>query len=82
MDEYSRGIEPETKAYLKKVIKSFFMGAIWLLVLMTLGLFMGMGIVQEGWRWYNYAFYIFFALSFAWLMRYYYRNWKSDFERE
>jgi membrane protein DedA with SNARE-associated domain len=82
MDEYDRGMEPETKAYLKKVIKSFFVGAIWLLVLMTFGLFMGFGIVHDGWQWYNYAFYIFFVVSFVWMVRYYHRKWKIDFDRD
>jgi membrane protein DedA with SNARE-associated domain len=80
MDEYDRGMEPETKAYLKKVIKSFFVGAIWLLVLMTFGLFMGFGIVHDGWQWYNYAFYIFFVVSFVWMVRFYYRKWNQDFK--
>jgi hypothetical protein len=80
MDEYDRGMDPQTRAYLSKVIKSFFIGAIWLLLLMTFGLFMGFGVVHNGWHWYNIAFYIFAALSFAWLMRCYYRKWKSDFD--
>lgn len=82
MDQYTSGMEPETRAYLMKVVKSFIMGAIWLLVISTLGLFMGFGVVHNGWHWYNIAFYIFFALSFAWLVRYYYRRWKDDFVKK
>jgi amino acid transporter len=77
MDEYEPGMDPETKRYLRKVINSFMIGAFWLILLSTFGLYFGMAIIVGSWDIYNTIFYLFFALSFAWLMRYYYRNWKD-----
>jgi hypothetical protein len=82
MDEYDQGMEPGVKAYLKKVINSFIVGAMWLIITSTLGLFFGMAIIYDHVRWFNIAFYIFFLLSFLWLMRYYYKKWKGDFNHD
>jgi NADH:ubiquinone oxidoreductase subunit 3 (subunit A) len=81
MDEYSSGMEPETKAFLMKVVNSFFVGAIWLLSLSTLGLFFGMAFIYRKIQWYNVVFYVFFLLSFLWIIRYYYRKWAGDFQK-
>lgn len=77
MDEYNQGMDPETKRYFKKVINSFFLGAIWLILLSTFGLYFGMAFIIDGWDMFNTIFYLFVLLSALWLARFYYRTWKD-----
>jgi membrane protein DedA with SNARE-associated domain len=71
------GPDPQTTRYFKKIISSFFTGIFWMLLMSTLGFFFGFAIVDGAWRWYNFAFYILFAVSLAWLIRYYWKKWTS-----
>ncbi|MCW3074990.1 MAG: hypothetical protein JWP69_2059 [Flaviaesturariibacter sp.] len=73
----SSGLDPQTKRYFKKILSSFFTGIFWMLLMSTLGLYFRMAIVDEALRWYNVIFYILFAGSLVWLVRYYYRMWKE-----
>lgn len=76
MDEFSSGMEPEVKKYLRKVLNSFFVGAFWLITIATAGIFFELGFVSDGFRWYNAVFYLFAACSLLFLIRYYYKVWK------
>jgi hypothetical protein len=73
----SGGLDPQTKRYFRKILSSFFTGIFWMLIMSTLGFFFGMAIVDGGWRWYNTVFYVLFATSLFWIIRYYYRMWKD-----
>lgn len=75
MDEYNRGMDPEIKRYFKKIIHSFSLGALWLLVIATAGLFFGLGIPADGVKWYNIVFYVVAGASFVGLLYYYYKRW-------
>jgi hypothetical protein len=78
MDEYSSGMEPETKAFLKKVISSIFIGVLWLMILSTFGFYFGMAFIYKKIDVFNIVFYIFFLASFLWILRYYYRKWVAN----
>ena len=75
MDEYNTGMDPEMKRYFRKIMNSFAAGLFWLLMMVTAGLFFGLGIAKNGLRWYNILFYLVFLVTFALLARYFYRVW-------
>lgn len=72
-------MDPEVKKYFRKIINSFFMGLLWLFVIVTSGLYFQLGFIQGKIEWYNYIFYGFFLLSFLLLIRFYYKLWRDDF---
>lgn len=76
MDEFSSGMEPEVKKYLRKVLNSFFVGAFWLISISTAGIFFELGFVGDGFEWYNVVFYLAAILSLVFLIRYYSKVWK------
>ncbi|RYY65946.1 MAG: hypothetical protein EOO12_05620 [Chitinophagaceae bacterium] len=78
MDEYDRSFDPEMRRYLKKVLRTLFLGLFWMLFMALFGLYLGWGIVYRGRvDGFNIFFYCFFALSLAGLIWYYRRLWKS-----
>lgn len=77
MDEYSSGMEPEVKKYLKKVLNSFFVGAFWLITIATAGIFFRLGFVSDGFKWYNIVFYFIAVTSLFFLIVYYYKVWNK-----
>ena len=77
MDEYNQGWDPEVKQYFKKILNSFGLGAIWLLVIATLGIFFRMAFVYGEWQWYNVFFYVLLAGSFLFMLRFFYRVWSK-----
>lgn len=76
MDEYNSGMDPEMKKLFGKIVKSFSFGALWMLTISTLGLFFGLGIINNGIHWYNILFYIILIVSLFMLLRYYYKAWR------
>ena len=76
MDEYNTGMDPEVKKYFRKIIKSFSVGLLWLVVITTAGIFFKLGEVGKGTSVQNIIFYVIFAVSFILLLWYYYRIWK------
>jgi hypothetical protein len=69
-------MEPEVQEFLKKVLRSVFIGLFWLLANMTLGIYFGLLFAPDGLHLANLLFYIFFVLTLGWVIRYYYRTWK------
>lgn len=76
MDEYNTGMDPEIKKLFRKILNSFSWGAVWLLVIATLGIFLQLGFVSDGIHWYNILFYVILISSLILLLRYYYKVWK------
>jgi len=76
MDEYNSGMDPEMKVYFRKIMSSFSCGAIWLITTATLGIFLQLGFIADGIRWYNIVFYLLLLASLYLLLRYYYRMWR------
>lgn len=77
MDEYDRGMDPEVKRYFKQIVNSFSVGAMWMILVVMLGLFLGLGVVRRELRWYNIAFYIFFIITFAAFIYFLYKVWRK-----
>jgi hypothetical protein len=71
------GMDPEVKKYFRKIINSFAVGLLWMLVIATSAFYFDLAIVHEVIRWYNYLFYFIFLTSLFFLIRFYYRLWKD-----
>jgi hypothetical protein len=69
-------MEPEVQDFLKKVLRSVFIGLLWLMVNMTFGIYLGLLFATDGLRLGNWLFYLFFVVSLVWIIRFYYRTWK------
>jgi NADH:ubiquinone oxidoreductase subunit 3 (subunit A) len=79
MDEYNTGMDPEVKRYFRKIMKTFSVGLLWMMVTGTAGFFFGLAIIRDGLRWYNLVFYFFFLLTLAAMIFYFYKIWgKND----
>ena len=76
MDEYSRGMDPEIKKYFRKIINSFSFGLLWLLGIVTAGIFFQLAMIRDGIKWYNVIFYLAATVSLAPLIRFYLKTWK------
>ena len=69
-------MDPEIKKYFKKIINSFVFGFLWLFTNSTAGLYYKLGILSEGIRWYNIAFYALLVSTLLLLVRFYYFYWR------
>ena len=76
MDEHNQGMDPQMKAYFKKILSSFSYTALWMLLMSTTGFYFGWAIIEGSFKWYNIAFYLLFIVSFSLLLRFLYRKWK------
>lgn len=77
MDNPDTGMDREVKIYFSKIMKSFTVGLLWLLVMVTAGLFFRLGYLNKGWHWYNGLFYGIMGISLLLLLRYYTRLWQK-----
>ncbi|RYZ20281.1 MAG: hypothetical protein EOO16_17200 [Chitinophagaceae bacterium] len=77
-DDYPKGMEYETRRYLKKVLNTLFVGLFWLIAQFVFGIFFA-GAFPIGGRVdaVNIIYYCFFALSLAGLIWYFYRTWRK-----
>ncbi|WP_121353015.1 hypothetical protein [Flavisolibacter nicotianae] len=78
MDEYNQGWDPEVKQYFRKIMNSFAMGALWLLLIGLSGFAFKLAIIKDSVRWYNLVFYGVFLLSLSLLLLFYYRVWRKN----
>ena len=74
------GIEPEAKDLLFRTLMTVSMGALWMLVNATLGLWFGWFFFAELPTLGNYLFYLFFLLSLAALIWYFIRLWRKGLD--
>jgi hypothetical protein len=72
-------LEPDVKDFLQRIIKSIFLGLIWIMLNSTIGIYFGLMFVNDKITIGNILFYIFFIGSLALLIRFYYRIWKKRF---
>jgi hypothetical protein len=77
MDEHNTGMDTEVKIYFRKIMKSFSVGLLWLMISATMGLFLKLGYIQNGWRWQNSVFYGLLVLTLAAVTRYLYNVWRK-----
>jgi ABC-type glycerol-3-phosphate transport system permease component len=73
----SQGMETDTKKYLLKVLNSLFAGLLWLALNVLGGLYLGYAIIEKKLSISNFLFFLWFLLSLAALLYYYYRTWKK-----
>jgi hypothetical protein len=78
MDEYNQGWDPDVRHYFWKIMKSVVATATWLLVFITLGLFLRMAYIYDGPDVYNFVFYGLMLGTFPLLLRFLYRTWKKN----
>jgi hypothetical protein len=69
-------MEPEVKQYFRKIISSFTVGLLWMLIIATAAFYFELALIDGRARWYNYLFYVVFTGSLIWLIRFYYKMWK------
>jgi hypothetical protein len=72
-------MEPEVQDFLKKIVRSIFLGLLWLMLNMTMGIYFGLLFIEDRVSIGNIIFYIVFIGSLAALIRYYYKTWKKRF---
>jgi hypothetical protein len=69
-------MEPEVKAFLRRVLFSVLLGSLWLFINMTLGIYYDLMPVYNRVDIWNVSFYVFFAgtgVLYVWFLR---RTWK------
>lgn len=68
-------MEPEARNFLVKIASSLSMGLLWMLVNMTIGIYLNYAFFDHSPSLGNYLFYIWFVASFLLLIFYYKRKW-------
>ncbi|MBL7738364.1 MAG: hypothetical protein JNK14_04040 [Chitinophagaceae bacterium] len=71
----SQGWDPEIKQFFKKILYSVCTGLLWLLTMLTLGLYYGLAYRSDISVIYIILFYLLFVATMVLLMRYLYRLW-------
>ena len=69
--------EPEVRDFMRRIVLSLFLGLLWLIVNMTLGLYFGLLFIRMTAA--NLIFYIFMAASLGLLIRWYWKTWRKKF---
>ncbi len=72
-----QGWDPEIKKYFKKVLNSVCYGLIWMMTMVTLGIYYELAYSAGKPIVYSILFYAFMAITLGLLLRYYYRIWKK-----
>ena len=70
-----QGWDPEVKRYFRKIINSFSFGLLWMMAVLTAGIYFKLGMVGERPLYAVIIFYVLAAASLALLLRYYYKTW-------
>ena len=77
MDEYNSGMDPEVKQYFRKIINSLFLGIMWLIFVLGMGLFFDLGSIGNRLDIFNIVYYSLALISFIFLIRFYVRTWRK-----
>jgi len=72
-----QGMEPDVKKYFRKILNSFSFGLLWLMSVVTAGLYFELGYRRDISVVYNILFYACFLISLIFLLWYFYRIWKK-----
>ena len=75
----SSGFEPEVRDYLRRVLLSLILGLVWLMVNMTIGIFLEWMFFEGRPKPGNYIFYAFFLGTLCWYLWVLRRMWKKRF---
>jgi len=71
------GMEPEIKAFLKRVLQTVSAGMLFLIFHMTVGLYFNWAFFEKELRPGNIIYYLVFAASLLYLIYYYLKLWKG-----
>ena len=71
--------EPEVRDFLKRIMFTIGAGLGWLLINMTAGIFAGWFFFNTTPTKGNIIFYVWLAVSLAFLLRFYFRLWSKQF---
>lgn len=69
-----RGWDPEVKKYFKKVLNSISLGLLWLMSMVTAGLYFGLAYAKGI---YTIIFYVMLVVSLGLLLWQYYKMWRK-----
>ena len=69
------GMEDDARELLYKTLMTLSIGALWMLVNMTIGLYAGWFFFEGNPKAGNYICYVFAIGSFIWMIRYFYKLW-------
>jgi hypothetical protein len=75
MDEYNSGMDPEVRIYFGKIIRTFSWILLWLMAMITAGIFFRLGEINNGLKWYNVLFYFLSLVTFIMLLRRLFKIW-------
>ena len=70
-------MEPDVRAFLLKVAQSISMGALWLLINMSIGIYFGYAFFEGSPTLGNYIYYAAFLISLVFLISYLRKKWKG-----
>jgi len=70
-------MEPEMSEFLIRIVHTISMGLVWMLVNMTIGIYLGFAFFETKPSLGNYLFYAFFLISLGFLIRYFIKKWKG-----
>lgn len=73
------GMEDDVKDYLRRIVWSFSIGLVWLMLNMTLGIYNELMFVEGSWSLGNIIFYIILLSSTIFLIWIMARIWKKKF---
>lgn len=68
-------MEPDVRIFLSKILSSISMTLLWLLINSTIGIGLNYAFFEERPSLGNYIFYVWFLVSFGFLIRYLLRKW-------
>lgn len=71
-------MEPKIVVYLKRIIKTIFIGLLWMIVNTKLGIANNYAFIAHKITTGNIVFYCWFIISLLALLFYFYTIWKSD----
>ncbi|WP_290794285.1 hypothetical protein [Flavihumibacter sp. UBA7668] len=69
-------MEKDARDLLYKTLMTLSIGALWMLLNMTIGIYAGWFFFENSPKLGNYICYVFFLGSLAWVLRYFYKLWK------
>lgn len=73
-------MEPEIKAFLKKILLSLFLGFFWMTINTTLGIYFKLAFIQQRFTVGNAVFYVWLIVSAFLFLRFIIKQWSKPIE--
>lgn len=71
-------MEPKVIEYLKRILKTIFIGLLWMAVNTKIGIMSNYAFFEDKIKISNILFYIFFGVTLVLLLVYFYKLWSKD----